>query len=142
MTRAHAIVDTLLEMDDPDYVKSEVERLEPIHRIRISYSKFKFDEDGSGNYEDEHGWIDEDGEEMEPDEFDEEAGTTAVAKAIHYLRDNGATQPSNSSFWLDTWYGDETDVDHATGWNTERHYHLVGFTPEEQEAVFKGVTQR
>jgi hypothetical protein len=142
MTRAHAIVDTLLEDEEMDYVKSEVERLEPIHRIRISFSKVKFDDDGSGNYEDEHGWIDEDGEEMDPDEFDIEDGKTAVTKAIEYLLNNGATEPSSSHPEAGVWYQDQPDEDPETGWSTERHYHLVGFTPEEEVAVYKGVRQR
>jgi hypothetical protein len=141
MTRAHDIVARLLENEDMNYVKNEVYRLEPTHLIRVSFSKHKFDDDGSGNYEDEHGWVDEFGEEMDPDEFDDEAGVTAVSKAIDYLQNEGVTEPSSYPFSEGTWYQTPSELQND-GWYYEQHYHLVGFSPEEQAAVYKGVFKR
>lgn len=136
MTRAHAIVDKLLENEDAEYVKSEVERLQPIHRISISFSKYKFHEDGSGDYEEEHGWIDEAGEDMEPDEIDIEDGADAVSKAIYFLSRKGALEPSSSDFHPSVWYSSGYDENYSNGEQTEEHYHLKGFTDEEEARVY------
>jgi hypothetical protein len=139
MRAAEQLVTKLLETEGSDFVKDEIERLEIGHRIVISFSKYKFDDDGSGNYEDEHGWEDELGVDMEPDEFDTEAGTTAVSKAINFLLEEGAVEPSNSHFYIGTWYATASSDPDSEGWHTERHFHLKGFTDEEQEQVFNAI---
>jgi hypothetical protein len=140
MTRAHDIVDKLLENEDMDYVKNELERLEPLHCVRVSFSKIKFDDDGSGNYEDEHGWVDEFGVDMEPDEFEEEDGVDAVLKTIRYLQNEGATGASSYPFTIDTWYETQSERQND-GWYYEQHYHLSGFSEEEQARVYRVIVR-
>lgn len=136
MTRAHAIVDKLLENEGGDYVKSEVERLEPLHRIVTSFSTVRFADDGSGNYDEEHGWVDEFGEDMEPDEIDVEDSADAVSKAVFFLSRKGALEPSSSDFHTGVWYSSGYDENYSNGEQTEEHYHLKGFTDEEQARVY------
>lgn len=141
MRAAEQIVTKLLETEGSDFVKAEIERLEIGHRIVISFSKYKFDDDGSGNYEDEHGWEDELGEDMEPDEADVEEGVDAVERAIRFLLYEDVAEPSSHPFSPGTWYATNA-VDDGGGWFRERHFHLKGFTDEEQARVYAGVIKR
>lgn len=87
----------------------------------------------------EHGWIDEEGVDMTPDEYDVEEGVTAVDKAVKHLRSEGASEPSSSSFHPGIWYASMHDADMRTGEQEEHHFHLDGFSPEEQREVFMRV---
>lgn len=90
----------------------------------------------------EHGWIDEDGVEMTPDEYDAEEGLTAVDKAVKHLRSEGATEASASHFHPGVWYLSMHDPDFRTGDQEERSFHLDGFTLEQERAIFEQMTKR
>lgn len=87
----------------------------------------------------EHGWVDEEGVDMTPDKYDVEEGVTAVDKAVKHLRSEGASEPSSSSFHPGIWYASMHDADMRTGEQEEHHFHLDGFSPEEQREVFMRV---
>lgn len=76
------------------------------------------------------------------DVFDREEGITVVDKTVEYLLDNGATMPSSSSFSPGNWYSSEGDTDMQTGGNTTRSFHLIGYSPEEEEAVYNRITDQ
>lgn len=90
----------------------------------------------------EHGWVDEEGVDMTPDEYDVEEGVTAVDKAVKHLRSEGASEPSSSSFHLGIWYASMHDADMRTGEQEEHHFHLHGFSPEEEHSIFQQMTAR
>lgn len=103
-------------------------------RIATTYQIVTPESAEQGDYA-ESGWEDEEGESVEPDEFDDE-GTTVVDKAVKWLLDKGAIEASSSSFHSDVWYTSAEDINYSTGSFTTYNFHLRGFTPEEQEAVF------
>lgn len=112
-------------------------------RIRTSFSSIKWGDSGSSDdYEEDHGWEDEEGQSMEPDEYDDE-GTTAVGKAVKFLKGK-SVEPSSSPTWsIGTWYTDaDDDVDYRTGWRKQCSYHLEGFTEAEEKEIYKRVTKR
>lgn len=126
---------------------SEDDREPP--RIRISYSRVVWvDPEDPDGYEDEHGWIDEEGVEFEPDEYDIEEGMTPsesiVEQAAKFLKGEYATNPSSApGFHPGIWYSTEYEViDYGTGEEEERSFHLEGFTPEEEKAIWQEVTGR
>ena len=91
----------------------------------------------------DHGWENEEGESMLPDQYDTEEGITAVDKAVKFLQDNGGTEPSSSQFNTGVWYG-TPDPDHNNDYFTkgeEKYYsfHLKGFTPEEEAEIFNKI---
>ena len=93
----------------------------------------------------EQGWKDEEGESMIPDEYDTEDGVTAVDKAVEFLEKNGANEPSSSPTINigNTWYSTSSpDIDYTTGAETYYSYHLKGFTPEEEQEIYKRITKR
>ena len=90
----------------------------------------------------EHGWIDEEGVDMTPDEYDVEEGVTAVDKAVKHLRSEGASEPSSSSFHPGIGYASMHDADMRTGEQEEHHFHLHGFSPEEEHSIFQQMTAR
>lgn len=121
---------------------------DPPH-IKISYTRIVWvDPEDPDGYEDEHGWIDEEGVEFEPDEYDLEEGMTPsesiVEQAAAFLKDNYAVNPSSApGFHIGIWYSSDFEVtDYGTGEEEERSYHLYGFTPEEEEAIWREVTSR
>lgn len=119
---------------------------EPPH-IRISYSRIIWvDPEDPDGYEEEHGWIDEEGVEFEPDEFDIEEGMTPsesiVEQAVKFLQDEGAMHASSSHFHIGVWYSTEFSVtDFGTGEEEERSFHLKDFSPEEEAEIFKEVAR-
>ena len=116
---------------------SEETEVEP--RIRITFSKWRF-EGEEADPEEEHGWIDEDGVVIEPDEDDED--DTLVDAAVDFLTDEGAVTASSSSWHKGLWYSSDSEQDPHTGWTEQRSYHLVGFTEEESEGNLRGVQRR
>jgi hypothetical protein len=93
----------------------------------------------------EQGWKDEEGESMTPDEYDMEDGVTAIDKAVEFLKHNGANEPSSSPTITigNTWYSTSSpDIDYTTGAETYYSYHLKGFTPEEEQEIYKRITKR
>ncbi len=127
-------------------VRETSEEKKPL--IRTSYSSItRGDSDDSDDYEEDHGWIDEEGTEFEPDENDIEDGMTPsesiVAQAVKFLKKEGASEASSSHFHPGIWYSTEYEtIDYGTGEEEERSFHLEGFSPEEQAEIFKQITQR
>lgn len=143
MSRASLLVNKILEADDGfdarEYLLSFPARSP---RIRIScYSLTPGPEDGDEG-EEEHGWFNEEGVSMEPDEFDQEEGHTCADLAIKYLNSEGAIHPSSSHFHDGIWYSDGGNTNVYTGEVTTKHYHLVDFDGEEQKKIFYEVAMR
>lgn len=107
-------------------------------RISISYETWDEESEDAGET-DEKGWENEEGIE-----FTDDADETAVEQAIDFLKKEGATNFSASSFEPRGWYstGSESDDrDIQTGELTIYSYHLNGeWTDEEKEAIYNGVT--
>ena len=115
--------------------------------IRISYTRITpGDSDDPDDYEEDHGWIDEDGVEFEPDEYDIEEGMTPsesiVEQAAKFLKDEYAVNPSSApGFHPGIWYSTEYEtIDYGTGEQEERSFHLKGFTPDQEQAIWREVT--
>lgn len=117
---------------------------EDVPRIRISFTRItRGDSEASDDYEEEHGWIDEDGVEFEPDEDDDDPSDSIVSQAVDFLKKEGATNPSSSGFHSGIWYSTEYQTtDYGTGEEEERSFHLKGFEPEEEAEIFKQMTKR
>jgi hypothetical protein len=137
-----------IEIDEPEEegVLEEGDS-DKVPTIRTSFTTITWGDSGdSDDYEEEHGWIDEEGVEFEPDENDIEDGMTEsesiVAQAIKFLEDEGAAHASSSHFHPGVWYTTESEQDFRTGENEERSFHLDGFSNEEQAEIFKAITRR
>jgi hypothetical protein len=142
VSRATAIVDKLLEADEfnPREYFLTTKPL-PGKRILISYEIFTEESMANGDAE-ESGWIDAEGEDMEPDEWDREENITAARKAANFLNDKGAIHGSSSHFHPGIWYKDSGGVNNLTGEEEQRSYHLKGFTLDEEEFIFNEVHMR
>lgn len=87
------------------------------------------------------GWYDKDGKSMIPDKYEEEDGIVAVDKAIEFLKNNWADEPSSSYFHQGIWYSTpDPEQNYSTGENTYYSYHLEGFTEEEEYEIWKIMT--
>lgn len=84
----------------------------------------------------ERGWENKDGVSMQPDEFDLDDGVTAVDLAVKFLTKEFANEPSSSHFHNGVWYTAYGSQNYRDGSYTNRGYHLVGFTPEQEEQIF------
>jgi hypothetical protein len=140
-----------IEIDEPEEEEGVLEEgsgeEDDVPLIRTSFSRVTWGDSGdSDDYEEEHGWIDEEGVEFEPDESDVEDGMSEsesiVAQAIKFLEDEGAAHASSSHFHPGIWYSTESEEDFQTGANEERSFHLDGFSKEEQAEIFKAITRR
>lgn len=131
------------DIDDADEndVESDLKRMlgRTPPRIRISYTEITFHDDGE--YDDEHGWIDEEGVEMSPDEFDMEEGLTSVDLAVKFLEGKYVNEASSSDFHVGVWYS-TTDEDTMHAKSIEHHFHLVDFTPEEEKQIWDRMHDR
>lgn len=76
-------------------------------RILVSFTTYTPESIEEGDSADS-GWVDEDGVDMTPDEYDRSSGITAVDKAVKLLKYDGAGQPSSSHFHRGVWYSTET----------------------------------
>jgi hypothetical protein len=108
-------------------------------KITTSYQTVTPESAEQGDFADQ-GWENEEGESMIPDQYDAEDGVTAVDKAVKFLKDNGGNEPSSSQFNTGVSYS-TPDPDHNDDYFTkgiEKYYsfHLKGFTPEEEKAIF------
>ena len=86
---------------------------------------------------DERGWIDEEGEDMAPDEYDREDGLDSVDLAVRYLQEHGAYEGNeygarSASRW---WTNYDHHTDYRTGEVEQRSYHLHGFTEDERRRI-------
>jgi hypothetical protein len=110
-------------------------RFDKNRRIRISYSITTPESAEQGDYA-EHGWEDEEGVSMEPDEFDRDDGKTALELTLEFFNKKGISEASSSHFHEGIWYTSQ-EHDYHTGEDKEYNYHLVNFSPEEEEMVWK-----
>jgi hypothetical protein len=111
-------------------------------RILVSFTTYTPESIEDGDSADS-GWVDEDGVDMTPDEYDRSSGITAVDKAVKLLKYDGAGQPSSSHFHRGTWYSTEADTtDYRTGESEERAFHLKGFTSTQEREIFRRMTAR
>lgn len=100
-------------------------------RIRVAYEKNPVGDEEEG----ERGWIEEEGVELVPDEFERAEDKSYADLAINYLegeRGDGM-YPSSSHFHHGIWY--------STRYDGARHdYFLVDFSEEEERAVYDAMT--
>lgn len=99
----------------------------------------------AGDYE-ETGFIDEEGHDCTPDEYDAEEGKTEVDLAVEFISEQGPVEASDSQGGPRTWYT-QTDPAHDRAFfeqgREETHsFHLKGFTPEQETAIFAKLTAR
>ena len=104
-------------------------------RIAITYEIVTPESAEHGDAE-ERGWIDEEGVDMTPDKYDIDDGLTAVSKAVEFLRNEGVVEASSSQFHQGVWYIGQEIPNYKTGAVETRSYHLRGFTPKEEQAVY------
>jgi hypothetical protein len=138
MSEAEQIVDVLLETDEVDpkaFVTAN--HLYPIPKIKTTFSRITWGDTGDpDDYAEEHGFEDEEGEEFEIDEFDREDEIDLATKVAAWLRDKGVSSGSSSHFHPGIWYTGEGETDYRSGAETQRSYHLEGFTPDEEKDIF------
>lgn len=110
--------------------------------ITTSYYTITPESAENGDFED-HGWYDEEGESMLPDEFEIEEGITAVDKAVDFLENvRYTTEPSSSEFHDGIYYSSvDPDQNYTTGEDTYYTCHLKGFTTEEEFEIYKKITK-
>ena len=147
MNDAEQIVAALLENEDPVDPKDFIDQrgIQVTPKITTSYSKVRWHDDADGDpdaYDEEHGFEDEEGEEIEVDEFDREDGMDVAEKAARWLRDKGYLEPSSSHFHPGIWYSAYSEGYDRDGWNVTRSFHLSGFSPEEEEKIFNLLSAR
>lgn len=132
-----SVISRLLE-DEEDEVRDFIADI-PAREPRItSVYEIRSGEDGDGFGElIEDPEIDDEGEDMTPDEFDVEDGITAVDKAVKYLYDQGATECSSSVYHDGDWFSTESQMDSMTGNYYQSSYFLKDFTPEEGLEIYK-----
>ena len=112
------------------------------HKITSTFDVIDPDQTAGGDYA-ESGWENQEGDSVEPDNLDVEDGLTAVDKAVEYLQDKGATEPSSTFFHPNLWYSTaDGEVDYGTGEETHHSYFLNGFTPDEELQVFRQMSPR
>lgn len=105
-------------------------------RITTTFSRTTPESAAEGDFS-ETGWIDQEGVDMNPDDFDREEGVTVADKAAAYLFNEGAYTTSSSQFHPGMWYSTEwSTTNYQTGEEEERNFHLVGFSEEEERAVW------
>jgi Zn-dependent M16 (insulinase) family peptidase len=108
--------------------------------IKTTYQTITPESSEDGDYAD-HGWEDEDGESMIPDDYDIDEGITAIDKAVKFLNNKGATEPSSSEYHQGLSYSTpDPDRNYTTGEETYYSYHLSGFTPNEEYEIWKKIT--
>lgn len=110
-------------------------------KIKATYAVTDEESSQEGDFK-EQGWYDEEGLSMTPDEFDKEEGITAIEKAVDFLVDQGATEPSSTSYHENVWFSTpDPEINYSTGENTYYSFHLEGFSPEEKQEIFNRINQ-
>ena len=130
--------------DDPEnFIRDFIQRIPPLNpRICISFSQTTPESSEQGDYSDS-GWINEEGVEMTPDEFDQEEGLTAVDLAVKFLQNEGAMETSSSQFHPGVWYSTTWNtVNYRTGTDEERSFHLKDFSPAEEQEIWDKIHER
>jgi len=119
----------------------------PVPRIRTTYRLFTPSDDPDIGYEEESGWEDEDGEEMDLDDDDEEGDVliedTYARAAYRWLQGKGFVEPSSSNFHYGVWYSTiDDEIDFRTGERKQYSFHLVDFSPLEEDQIFHAIKNR
>ena len=124
-------------IEDEDDPQEFIKRLAvPQPRICTSFSQTTPESSADGESSD-HGWIDEEGVEMTPDDIDAEDGLTTVDLAVKFLSNEGAIHASSSHFHPGVWYStDYHTIDYGTGTDEERCFHLKDFAEAEEQAIW------
>lgn len=112
-------------------------------RILTSFTRYTPSEEDRDDHK--TGWIDEDGDTIEIDANDIEDmldETTPVTSAlvtatVKWLSRADAREFSSSNFQPGGWYSSSWDTDYRTGAETQREFHLEGFTKSEEELIYK-----
>ena len=86
----------------------------------------------------ESGWLNQEGYYCTP-EHDEE---TAVDIAVEFIKNEGFTEFSSSKFHPGGWYISCGEQDMYSGECENHNYHLNGFSPEEEEEIYKRLVKR
>jgi len=78
---------------------------------------------------------------MEVDEFDSDEGLSSVDKAVDFLKERGATNPSQYPTYTggSLWFSDDGEEDYSTGATKTLSYHPKGFSEEELREIFQRV---
>lgn len=94
----------------------------------------------------ESGWIDEEGAEIAPDEWDLEEYETeffaVVSLAAKHITQYGSVEASDSPACSPghTWYTTtDSERDYRTGAETRYSFHLEGFDTDEEIAIYKAL---
>lgn len=103
------------------------------HYITTTYETWD-EESAEIGETDDRGWLDEEGQSMEPDKYDIEEGLNVIDITVKFLSDKGAMHPNNSSGGS-RWWSTEEEMDMHTGDRTITSYHLNNYTAEEMEEV-------
>jgi len=124
-------------IEDEDDPQEFIKRLAvPQPRICTSFSQTTPESSAQGDASD-HGWIDEEGVEMTPDDIDAEDGLTTVDLAVKFLSNEGAIHASSSHFHPGVWYStDYHTIDYRNGTDEERCFHLTDFAEAEEQAIW------
>lgn len=140
---ARRVQENVDDPDDPDDPLTFINAMEmPNPRITVSYAQTTPESSANGDTS-ETGWIDEEGKEMTPDQYDYEEGLGVADLAVKFLEDEGACHASSSHFHPGVWYSTEYQtIDYRTGTDEERCFHLVEFTEAEERAVWDLLKQR
>jgi hypothetical protein len=109
-----------------------------MHTIRITYDIRTPESAEHGDYA-ESGWVDEVGESMEPDEYEQDEGISVIDKTVEYLQDHSAIEPSEAGRGASPrWWTDyEYDEDFRTGRSESRSYHLTGYSETERQNIYR-----
>jgi hypothetical protein len=113
--------------------------------FKITYEIITPESAKQGDFEDQ-GWIDEEGIDLTPDEFDIEDGLTVVDKAVRYLKsETGAEGMEASCYPVEKmtkhgWFTSYSySVDYQTGAIENRSFHPIGFTAGEIREIARRV---
>ena len=117
---------------------SDIQQQQQEPQLRISYETWDEKSVDVGETND-RGWENEEGISMQPDQYDIEEGLTPVDLAVKFLTDNGPVEASSSHFNSGVWYTNYGEQDMHDGSRTNRSFHLLGFTPEQEEEIFNRI---
>jgi len=117
-----------------------------MRRIRITFQTVSEESAENGDFE-ETGWINEEGETVEPDDYDvDEHGSesaAAVALAVKIIGRGCEASDYPNVCVGHTWYTEtDADVDYSNGNETTQSFHLDGFSEEEERAIYSEITGR
>jgi hypothetical protein len=115
-------------------------------RIRITFQTVSEESAENGDFE-ETGWINEEGETVEPDDYDvDEHGSESaavVALAVKIIGRGCEASDYPTCHPGHTWYTDcDGDTDYSDGSVTTQSYHLDGFSEEEELAIYAEIIGR